>query len=405
MNVLTEQQKRILVYLSIGIVITILLYLFISANSEKIIRHSPFALPQKTPYGINILIVGVDNDVDELHRRRSDTIMLANINPQKHKISLISIPRDTRIPVPGYGLNKANHAYYYGGIHLLVKTIEGFLHVNIPYYLIIDNAGVRNIIDSVGGITVDVEERMQYVDRSGGLYIDLYPGRQKMDGAHAEQYIRFRRDTKADIGRVARQQKVIKAISGKLKGPTLILSGPRLILTMMRFTESNIPWRYYLGIATQFKTAYENNKIDSRTIPSEAVWIDEVSFQQPNMAEAENIVQTEVYGLKKISVKKGPPLKKPQMLSVEILIGNGSAASLTKVYSRIAQNGYKISGTRYAGRQDYTQTMLVNWHGAQTKREALVCAAALGIPKANIIHYALPKKPITFSVVIGNDRK
>lgn len=402
---LTEQQKKILIYLGLGIIVAILAGLFFSAYSEKIIRHSPLALPQKYPYGINILIVGVDNDIDDLHRRRSDTIMLANINVQKHKVSLISIPRDARVPIPGYAYNKINHAYYYGGIKLLKRTVSEFLHVDIPYYLIIDNAGVRNLIDSVGGVYINVEERMHYVDRSGGLYIDLYPGWQTLNGKHAEQYIRFRGDTKADIGRIARQQKVIRAISNKLKSPLVVLNSPRLLLTLIRFTESNIPWRYYLDLATQFKTAADRKSISAVTIPTEPVWIDEVSFQQPNPAQVLQIVQEAVYGKSARATIAGPILKKPETLSIELLIGNGASASISKTYSLLASAGYKIAKTRYAGRQDYSQTMLVSWHGQKNQLEALLLAAKLNIKKENIVTYNAPQKPLDFSVVIGHDRK
>lgn len=385
MTLLTAQQKRILVYLGLSIVVIIFLGLFFSAYGGKIIRRSPLALPRKSPHGINILIVGVDNDINDIHRRRSDTIILANINPQKNKVSIISIPRDARVAIPGYAYNKINHAYYYGGIRLLKKTVSDFLQIDIPYYLIIDNIGVRHLIDALGGIQLNVEERMRYTDRAGGLYIDLYPGWQTLNGRKAEQYIRFRGDVKADIGRIERQQKVIRAISGKLKNPIIIINSPRLMLTLMRFTESNIPWRYYLDLATQFKKASDLKNIRSTTIPTEPVWIDAISFQQPNAKQVVQIVQAAVYGRTNYTTPAanpvGPILKKPELLNIEILIGNGSAASLSKTYSALTTFGYKIATTRYAGRQDYQDTILVNWHGEKNRLEALLLASRLGIKK------------------------
>ena len=174
---------------------------------------------------------------------------------------------------------------------------------------------------------------------------------------------------------------------------------------MMRFTSSNIPWRYYYALAKEFKEAYDTNALTSTTIPSEAIWIDAVSFQQPNVQETAAIVQQAVYGKPFTFTTPNKPLKKPNTLTVELLIGNGSAASLSKVLSKLTTTGYKLGESRYAGRQDYAETMLVNWHGEQTKKEALVLAKTLGIYSKNIIQYNTMQKPVCFSVVIGNDRK
>ena len=154
-----------------------------------------------------IMIMGVDERSDDVGR--SDTLMVATIDPQKNEASLLSIPRDTRVAIPKNGYDKINAAYAYGGEKLTQRTVEDFLGIRMDHYVIINTHAFQKIIDAIGGIDIDVEKRMYYEDPwddDGGLVIDLRPGRQHMDGKTAVTYVRYR-DEEGDIGRVKRQQK------------------------------------------------------------------------------------------------------------------------------------------------------------------------------------------------------
>lgn len=169
------------------------------------------------------MIMGVDERDDDVGR--SDTLMVATLDPKKDHAALMSIPRDTRVKIKGHGWDKINAAYAYGsakggpeaGEKLTQRTVEDFLGVNMDHYVVINIQAFQKIIDAIGGIDIDVEKRMYYEDPwddDGGLIIDLQPGMQHMDGKTAVTYVRYR-DEEGDIGRIKRQQKFMKACMDK----------------------------------------------------------------------------------------------------------------------------------------------------------------------------------------------
>ena len=138
-----------------------------------------------------ILIMGVDKREDDVGR--SDTLMIATVDPRLDQATLLSIPRDTRVKIYGLGYDKINAAYAYGGVELTESTVENFLGIDIDHYIMIDTSSFVKIIDAIGGVDIDVEKRMFYEDPwddNGGLVIDLYPGQPHMDGKTAVIVIR-----------------------------------------------------------------------------------------------------------------------------------------------------------------------------------------------------------------------
>ena len=163
-----------------------------------------------------IMIMGVDERADDVGR--SDTLMIATIDPKLDQAALLSIPRDTRVKIKGHGYDKINAAYAYGGERLTQDTVEEFLGVNMDHYIIVNVKAFQRIIDALGGVDIDVEKRMYYEDPwddDGGLLIDLRPGLQHMDGKTAVTYVRYR-DEEGDIGRIKRQQAFMKACMDKV---------------------------------------------------------------------------------------------------------------------------------------------------------------------------------------------
>ena len=176
-----------------------------------------------------VMIMGVDERADDVGR--SDTLMIATLDPDKNQAALLSVPRDTRVKIKGHGFDKINAAYAYGGRKLTQETIESLLNTHIDHYIKINVHGFTKIIDALGGIDIDVEKRMYYEDPwddDGGLYIDLQPGMQHMDGKTAITYVRYR-DEEGDIGRIKRQQNFMKAVMDKLVSPTIIPKLPAIV--------------------------------------------------------------------------------------------------------------------------------------------------------------------------------
>ncbi|MBO6235945.1 MAG: LCP family protein, partial [Schwartzia sp.] len=206
------------------------------------------------------------------------------VDPKKKSASLLSIPRDTRVHVPGYGYDKVNVAYSLGGHELTQDTVEEFLDTPVEHYVLIKVPTFKRIIDAIGGVDIDVEKRMEYVDEwddDGGLVIDLYPGPQHMDGATAITYVRYR-DEEGDIGRIERQQKFMKAVMDQVMSPSIIPRLPNIIREVMGSVETDLSFRQCLELAGALKEA-QSNGLHTKMVSGRPVYIDEISYWIPDL--------------------------------------------------------------------------------------------------------------------------
>ncbi len=231
-----------------------------------------------------IMIMGVDERADDVGR--SDTLMLATIDPDRDKAALLSIPRDTRVRIQRYGYDKINAAFAYGGEKLTKQTVEDFLGVNIDYYIIINTRSFIKIIDAIGGIDINVEKRMYYEDPwddDGGLLIDLKPGLQHMDGKTAVTYVRYR-DEEGDIGRIKRQQKFMQACMDQFTNPSILMKLPTIIQEIMGSVRTDLSMRQLLEFAGTLKSA---QKYGLRTdmVPGRPLYIEGISYWIPDISE------------------------------------------------------------------------------------------------------------------------
>lgn len=205
---------------------------------------------------VNILVMGVDlpepgeEGADQLFSGRSDTMLLVRVNPEAGKVDLLSIPRDTQVSIPGEGVAKINHANLVGGPELVAETIQTNLGpVPIDRYVRVSTGALRELVDLLGGVEVNVPQRMVYTDNTQGLNIDLEEGWQTLNGDQAEQFARFRADGNGDIGRVQRQQILMKALRERLTHPTVIPRLPQVMRVMMRYVDTNLTLEETLALA------------------------------------------------------------------------------------------------------------------------------------------------------------
>jgi LCP family protein required for cell wall assembly len=145
-------------------------------------------IQSKEPF--NVLLLGGDKVSNS-----SDTMMLANFDPATYKINIMSIPRDTRVFIKGKE-RKINYAYASGGVDLAVQTVQELMDVKIKYYVFVDLSAFRKIIDILGGVDYYVPANLDYDDPTQNLHIHLKKGQQTLNGAQAEQYVRFRKPNK-----------------------------------------------------------------------------------------------------------------------------------------------------------------------------------------------------------------
>ncbi|WP_370615912.1 LCP family protein [Mumia sp. Pv 4-285] len=151
--------------------------------------------------------------------RRTDTIMLMHVG--SGPTTLVSIPRDSIVPIPGYGRTKINAAYAYGGPKLLVETLEQSTGVRIDDYVEIGFGGFVNMVDAVGGVEICPKQRIK--DKDAGL--NIKKGCQEVDGATALGYARSRHTyASQDLQRVQSQREVLGAIAGEVKTPSTFLN-------------------------------------------------------------------------------------------------------------------------------------------------------------------------------------
>jgi LCP family protein required for cell wall assembly len=233
-----------------------------------------------------VMIMGVDERADDAGR--SDTLMFASIDPKKRQASLLSIPRDTRVKIKGYGWDKINAAYAYGGRRLTQSTVEDFLDTPVDHYISINTRAFPRIIDAIGGIDINVEKRMYYIDEwddavPGGLVIDLYPGMQHMDGVTAMSYVRYR-DEEGDIGRIARQQKFMRAVMDKVTSPSIIMKLPSAVSEVISSVDTDLSVRQLLEFAGALKEAQVNG-LHTEMVEGRPLYIDGISYWIPDITK------------------------------------------------------------------------------------------------------------------------
>ena len=235
-----------------------------------------------------VMIMGVDERADDVG---SDTLMIATLDPDKNQAALLSVPRDTRVKIKGHGFDKINAAYAYGGRKLTQETIESLLNTHIDHYIKINVHGFTKIIDALGGIDIDVEKRMYYEDPwddDGGLYIDLQPGMQHMDGKTAITYVRYR-DEEGDIGRIKRQQNFMKAVMDKLVSPTIIPKLPAIVSAVSDSVETDMSVSEILSFLGTLQDAKDNG-LKSEMLPGKPVYIEGISYWVPDISKTRQIL-------------------------------------------------------------------------------------------------------------------
>ncbi len=165
------------------------------------------------PKAQTILLIGSDHRWDSGNQARSDTIILARVDPGSDRVALLSIPRDLYVAIPGHGHDRVNMAFDYGGEQLLTKTVREAFGVQIDHFVEIDFRGFKTMVDRLGGLYVPVDQRYfnENVGTPGTNYanIDLRPGYQRLDGTQALAFARYRH-TDSDLVRASRQQLVLR---------------------------------------------------------------------------------------------------------------------------------------------------------------------------------------------------
>lgn len=250
---------------------------------------------------MTILLVGVENQYHD-ERGRSDVIMLLTVNPVTNKVYMLSIPRDTRVYIPAEGRkDKITHSYSYGGIEATIAAVNELIDVPIDYYITTNFEGFEQIVDSLGGVTVDVPFTFK-AQLTGSLkWYTFHQGKMKLNGNQALAYVRMRKsDPKGDLGRNERQKQVIKAIIEK---STSITSLPKLddvIANLGDNVRTNIPPSDLLSFIYLYKKMKDAN-VENLHLKGRDDFINHVYYYIPDDQSVAEINETLKQALQKNS--------------------------------------------------------------------------------------------------------
>ncbi len=233
--------------------------------------------PARLEKPMRILLLGTDKRPDEPGPCRTDTMILLSIDGKNNTASMLSIPRDLWVPIPGHRSARINTAHFLGQVHngqaggpaLAMRTVENLLGVPIDHYVRINFDGLRRVIDLVGGIDIGVEKAIhdtRFPDENFGyMTIDIPAGWQTMDGETVLRYVRTRHGG-SDFQRVRRQQEVLKALRDKALALDIPLSRiPALIGTLGDTVQTDLSLRDILSIA-QAAREIPSSQITAATI-------------------------------------------------------------------------------------------------------------------------------------------
>jgi LCP family protein required for cell wall assembly len=220
------------------------------------------AAPRVVAGPVYVAVLGVDERQND--GGRSDTLMLLRLDAAAGRLDVINVPRDTLISYKDKQNNvkqaKINAAYAIGGTNMTTDVLGHLLSIPTPYYIELNFKAFEDIVNKLGGVTIDVEKHYVYQDPFQNLSIDIKPGTQTLMGEQALKYVRLRYDgvTNSDIARIDRQQKFLRALKEKLSSPSYWTRIPDLVAIVRRNVATNIPEADQLKLAQAMWKAKEN---------------------------------------------------------------------------------------------------------------------------------------------------
>ncbi|MFH1369066.1 MAG: LCP family protein [Elusimicrobiota bacterium] len=336
---------------------------------------SPLSRAVRKGERINAIIIGTDW-VD--YARHSDTLMFISYDPRTRFLDVISIPRDTHFTPSGYHFRKINEIYAYhfkqkqndrAACKELQAAVEELFQgrIAIPYYFRIDYAGFKKFIDYLGGVTIDIEEPMHYDDNWGKLHIHFDPGKQRLNGQRALEYVRYR-GVAGDIGRIYRQQRFVKAVLARSKNPSLLFRLPQIVKAASQNVCTNFSlWDMMVGSLEMKDVSLKNVRLAQLPgKPKRDYW--DIDYDNTNAL------------LDRIFPSTGTVVSTGPRMRVEVWNASGKNGLAEKVCWILRKNGYDVTdwGT-YSIRQKRTviTDLTDNLRSAQKISEIIGCGEVI----------------------------
>jgi LCP family protein required for cell wall assembly len=356
---------------------------------------------------INTLLLGVDE-------ARSDTIIVVRYNKETHQIAMISIPRDTRVDIPGYGYMKMNAAVgKKEGAALAMKTVSNFLDIPIHHYVEVDFKGVEKIVNIMGGVKIDVPQNMKYIDPAQNLYIDIKKGVQVLKGEQALHFLRYRSGyADQDLGRIKAQQEFAKAFIDKLTSPAMIPKAVNLINAMVENTNTNLQQNeiaaYIMDIGK-----IDTGNIKMYTVPGEgkfvsivAYFIHDQSKLEETMTEMNEYIGSKANQTSQTIPNTSEPLEQKvdevikDDIKIEILNSTKTKGLASTLKLELQKKGYEIAKIGDTKDLTYSYSRVIDRRGNQKNLELVAKETGINIVDSDIN----PSYDFDITIIIGNDR-
>lgn len=231
------------------------IYVPIEKNEVESVRESNVSLSSEDP--ISILLLGIDTEgLSSNERGRSDSMILATVNPNTGKTVLTSIPRDSFAEIVGYGTyDKINHAYAFGGTGMTINSVQNLLDIPIDYYVTINMAGIKELVDAVGGI--DVVSPLTF--NVAGYQFNQGEA-VHLNGESSLGFARMRyEDPEGDTGRQARQRIVIEGVVNKITSPSTLLNYQDILGSLSNNIQTNFQMSDYFSLQSNNYLKAVNN--------------------------------------------------------------------------------------------------------------------------------------------------
>jgi LCP family protein required for cell wall assembly len=373
----------------------------LDANFASVLTETSSA---SDPY--YVLLMGTDGRTGET-AFRSDTIMLLRIDPQTKSVSIVSIPRDTRVLLGSYGYQKINAAHTYGGATYAVQAVEDLTGVKISHYVEINFDGFSDAVDAVGGVTVDVPKAINDDDAGGSVSA----GTQVLDGASALIFCRSRSFVNGDYQRQIDQQIFLKALAKKLLSSD-VATLTSAINAMAGYVTTDMTVADILSAASGLRGMDTDSiiSVDAQTWTTTQT-ISGISYVIADNAKLATIMKEIDSGedpsnpssTTNASTTSTTTTVTPSSYKIAVLNGSGISGCASSASTKITAAGFVVESTGNASSFNYATTLVVyNSSSQQAAAEQLV--SDLGVGKA-----VLNSNQYTFTgdmcVIVGQDWK
>jgi len=357
----------------------------IFTEDEPIAAANSLQLPRLTR-PVNVMLMGVKvtssdvRDYDAIDRDGydalvnsfeglSDTMLMMRFDPRNERVAVMSIPRDTRTSVAGE-TTKINEANRDGGPALSAQSVSELMGgVTIDRYMRINVQGVEKLIDALGGIEINVPSDMKYTDHSQHLYIDLKAGEQRLDGEQAMQFLRYRYDNNGDIGRVQRQQMLMRALVEQTLNPATIARLPKILSVIQSHVDTNLSVEELVALVGYGAQSNRSN-IQMLMLPGDFSSYEDydLSYWIPDYS-AIDVLSEQYFGLS--GVYAVSERIDPSSLRVVIQDSTGDDIAVQSLLDSLYDTGYYNVSVGRVWHEDLNETRIVAQRGDFDSAESI----------------------------------